>query len=108
MNDELECFRKAAEFGCEDLDLNNVGALCICLIRDDDDPRDEIGWYLPHQSKRINRYAAAVCEIFFRERAKPLACRVIQEGACRKEVDLCVRMAMQARAFGKKYGGDGK
>ena len=110
MSDELECFRKAAELGCKDFVITDTIYLrgteaCSCLEL----PYPVRQGYDEAHAQRINRYAAAVCEIWWRERqelflqahnyAKDWTRELILDAS---EME---RRLLMARAFGRKDGG---
>ena len=97
MDDELECFRRAADLGCKDFLVEHG----VILFRSMEVVES---WFcLPSrvfqdlQAHRINHYAAAVCAEWWNTSG--------QNCAHPLTVDSYIK---EARAFGKKYGAPAK
>ena len=102
MSEELECFRKAVELGCEDFDTNEAKDVGLWhgFIHPFETGMQVHGTglaWLPHNDARINRVAAAMCAEFFYQRrwnAKLSSC----------DRNDAQTYSDDARAFGQKYG----
>lgn len=97
LNDELEPMRRAAELGCEDfytLGTLNPLAVGMRMMSPESDRWVLVG--LPYRDERspINRYAADVCECWWRQQEIE---HVTQRNDVLRMIDLC-------RAFRRKYG----
>lgn len=101
--DELECFRKAVELGCLDfkLQLNTI----LFRYRKDFTPL-HVKFEIDdgEESKRINRYAAAVCAEWWHEQSADPNKDVKNDEELIGFTLQCLSMIDAARAFGKKYG----
>ncbi len=104
MSDELECFRRAAELGCPDFyDTGNR-----VMFRG----TTQYSYALPcvtegeFTDRKINRYAAAVCEIWWSERVNNILAAAYwnETDSQIQAVDEGEEMIDLARAFGRKYG----
>ena len=98
---ELEPFRRAAKLGCKDFKTHTCTSQNIAIVGFiiDVDEDGKNGSVLPSPIKRWNRYAADVCECWWKEqsdKALPERAGKVKSIECQEMIDLC-------REFKKKY-----
>lgn len=96
-DEELDCFKRAAELGCPDFQCRQG----FILFRSTE--CHEVFYPLPYRgtldshANRVNRYAGFICSTWWRS-------RVTQDLLCEDMID-GINMSDSAYAFARKYGG---